>query len=67
MSAQFTFDVDYYLANQQKQNVQCNIQLLDGSEDAVVEEVFSCKGEMNLKTPKLWWPYLMSGWAKIKS
>ena len=60
LSADFSFDVKYFIKNQEKENIQCNVQLLDGSEDDVVDESFSCQDIRHLKSPKLWWPYLMS-------
>ena len=60
LSAEFSFDVEYHLENQEKEDVQCNIQLLDGAEDRVVAESFSCRDTRRLAAPKLWWPHLMS-------
>jgi len=60
LSATFNFQVKYFLKNQKKENIQCNIQLLDGPEEEVVDEAFSCSGNIDLQSPKLWWPYLMS-------
>ena len=60
LSAEFSFDVEYHLENQEKEDVQCNIQLLDGAEDRVVAESFSCRDTRRLAAPQLWWPHLMS-------
>ena len=60
LSAEFSFDVEYHLENQEKEDVQCNIQLLDGAEDRVVAEFFSCRDTRRLAAPQLWWPHLMS-------
>jgi len=58
LSAKFEFKVDYAINDKDKEDIQCIIQLLDGS--TKVDESFSCTDIRSLKAPKLWWPYLMS-------
>jgi len=58
LSAEFSFNVSYFLKNEEKENIKCVVQLL--GEDDVVSESFSCSDSLHLTSPKLWWPYLMS-------
>jgi len=58
MSATFNFAVKYDISNKDEEDVQCIVTLYDVA--TKVGEVFSCAGNMQLTSPQLWWPYLMS-------
>ncbi|XP_023331589.1 beta-glucuronidase [Eurytemora carolleeae] len=59
--ATLTVDVEFTLAagSKQQDGVQCDIKLLDKS-GVVVGDLHSCQGDIKIKNPALWWPYLMS-------
>ncbi|XP_050307310.1 beta-glucuronidase-like isoform X2 [Anthonomus grandis grandis] len=49
----------YIIESQGGQNLRCKVDLVDKSKTVVAQNEGQCLGVLNIKEPKLWWPYLM--------
>ncbi len=59
-TAILSVDVDFTVEAGEEGSVQCVLTLLDSLGTETVAEDFSCKGQLEIQKPQLWWPYLMS-------
>ncbi len=59
-TAILSVDVDFTVEAEEEGSVQCVLTLLDNLGTETVAEDFSCKGQLEIQKPQLWWPYLMS-------